>query len=1129
MALKWWRKPANRKPKVARKQRTQQRGYKPGVEALESRCLFAIGITPQVGFVGFNSGFNVEFRQANFDNGLNDTISQANRLFSLAQTSPRLAADAFDNGVQVINYLDSGGGNLFANPRDVGSETLHVVKGTFQPFGEDDNFAMRASGFLFVPTAGLWTFSVRSDDGEQLLLGAGNSQVTLFHGLSGRSPGTDTGQVMIATPGLYHFQLTWMQQRGGAMAEFFAHGPGQPIDTLVGDPAGTLRVYQSEQLETVGGGTTAPPAADLTVTITPATGSFMEGDMQTYNVTVTNNNAMTDAMGVVMTEVLSPGETFVSKAGQLPTADVSGQTITFTFRGVVGAGVTRKGTITVRFDDEGQLTNTLSLASTNLTTSGDSATATVADTDTLAGAAVSLGTIPEGTTLTGVTVATFTDTNTGNTASDFTATITWEDGTTSVGTVVGANGTFSVQGTHTFPEEGNFTSMIKVTVGEDVADDGNAGQTTAMPVTVNSSAIVTEVDLMATAKTLTNVTEGVSLSAVTVATFTDPGSPDPKGNFSATIDWGDGGTSNGVVSGPNASGVFTVKGSHTYGDEGNHTITVTVNEAGVATPAIATSMVTVLEGDSFTSIPLTLPPTVNQSFTATVATFTDTIASPASDFTATINWGDGTSNGNITPVVNGTTFSVIGTHTYTTVQAFTITVTLQEKSPGSATATAMNTANVTNQLIGFLDANFKPTEGTPFTGTIVTFGAGLFLAFDPNLADYSATIVWGDGTPNTTLTPTANNGNLVVASTHTYNDEGNRNVTVTLSNFFFGLIGTTPPNSTVTVAEGDVLTPGASRILMANEGQVLSNVTVATFTDTLTTSPASDFTATIDWGDGTPTSTVTPLGGGGTFTVVASHTYTNDEGTNPISVTLRENSPGSAMATASASAVIGEGDVLAPVAQAISATEGLAFTNVTVATFSDTLTSSTPDGFSATIDWGDGTTAKADIAPGTVSGGNGTFSVTGNHTYAEEGIFSVTVKLTDLAPGTATSTAMSTATVLDAPLTITRLFTPTPTLGEAFTSEVATFTDANTGAPVSDFMATILWGDGTTSLGAIQGGNGSFSVTASHTYVNDATTAFTVQIVDKPTAGQGVPAATATASGGVVTPLIPFFLGDGGI
>jgi hypothetical protein len=48
--------------------------------------------------------------------------------------------------------------------------------------------------------------------------------------------------------------------------------------------------------------------------------------------------------------------------------------------------------------------------------------------------------------------------------------------------------------------------------------------------------------------------------------------------------------------------------------------------------------------------------------------------------------------------------------------------------------------------------------------------------------------------------------------------------------------------------------------------------TVATFTDVDTASPASDFSANINWGDGSVTNVGTVTGGAGTFTVSGAHT-----------------------------------------------------------------------------------------------------------------------------------------------------------------------------------------------------------------------------------------------------------------
>ncbi len=60
-----------------------------------------------------------------------------------------------------------------------------------------------------------------------------------------------------------------------------------------------------------------------------------------------------------------------------------------------------------------------------------------------------------------------------------------------------------------------------------------------------------------------------------VATFTDSDLTATADIFSATVDWGDGTTSEGTVEG--ASGSFTVTGEHRYAATGPHTITTSIN------------------------------------------------------------------------------------------------------------------------------------------------------------------------------------------------------------------------------------------------------------------------------------------------------------------------------------------------------------------------------------------------------------------------------------------------------------------------------------------------------------------------------------------------------------------------
>lgn len=70
--------------------------------------------------------------------------------------------------------------------------------------------------------------------------------------------------------------------------------------------------------------------------------------------------------------------------------------------------------------------------------------------------------------------------------------------------------------------------------------------------------------------------------------------------------------------------------------------------------------------------------------------------------------------------------------------------------------------------------------------------------------------------------------------------------------------------------------------------------------------------------------------------------------------------------------------------------------------------------------------------------------------------------------------------VADAPLTMS-CATPSVSL-QSFTGTVADLVDGNPHAPLSDFTATIDWGDGSSSSGTVSGSGGSYSVSGSHAY-----------------------------------------------
>jgi hypothetical protein len=319
--------------------------------------------------------------------------------------------------------------------------------------------------------------------------------------------------------------------------------------------------------------------------------------------------------------------------------------------------------------------------------------------------------------------------------------------------------------------------------GYSVSSDGSVSE--CFTVIVN--------DLSATGRELAPV-ERDSFTG-TVATFTDPGDKEPSSAFTATIGWGDGSTSTGIVS-QSADG-YTVTGSHMYSDEGAFAIQVEITEANgdsLAPTATADSEANVAEHDSLTASAINgLTAKENLVFSGTVATFSDTIAASVSEFTATIDWGDGKSSPPTSIVLVAGFYRVIGSHKYLDEQAaaLPVTVRISDRAPGTATATATSAITVTeNDVLGAKGTTIRATHGHSFSGKV-----GTFTNTHPNVAtDFDASIQWGDGTTSTGNVSGSGKA-FTVSGTHTYALAGTFTVTVAIFDDPPGTSGATATSS----------------------------------------------------------------------------------------------------------------------------------------------------------------------------------------------------------------------------------------------------------------------------------------------------------------------------------------------
>ncbi len=734
--------------------------------------------------------------------------------------------------------------------------------------------------------------------------------------------------------------------------------------------------------------------------------------------------------------------------------------------GPISGFLVRSGTAHT-YAEEGNYSVTVTINDVGGATTLASSNATIADAPLSATGTAVLAV--DGNPFTGQ-VATFTDANPTAPLSDFTATINWGNGVITSGTITqpgGVGTAFVVTGSQTY-KAGSYP--ISVTIND-------AGGSTA---TATSTATVS-------AATLAPNGPGAALTVVEGQPFTAQLGEFTTGNpianilqFSATIAWGDGSTSTGTIT-QSSAGVFTVTGTHTYAEESaSNPITVTVNDINGPTTTITASAV--VEDAPLSSAGVNVLGVEGAAIPAgtLVANFAD--ADPAGavgDYTATIFWGDGTSSAGVISVAGGAIsgFQVTsGTpHTYLESGKYSITVAISDA--GGSGTTAASQATIADAALTATGTAVSAVEGTPFTGQVATFTDA-----NPNapISDFTVAINWGDGivSSGTVTQPGGVGTAFVVTGTHTYKF-GTFPVTVSIVDNG-GSVATATSTATVT---GAALTPGSNAALTGTEGAALSGLVVGTFTSANPLATARDFTASVDWGDGTPVSTATIVEApDGTFYVSSNHTYAEESGATPYAIVVTVKSTAGVTATLNATATIADAPLLATT-QPIVAVEGQN-SNLLVATFIDSNPLGVPSDFTVSINWGDGTTSAGVV---TASGGStvlgAAFKVTGTHTYAEEGQYVVTTTINDL--GGSTASATSIATVVDAPL----VGQGVPITGKERVPlsnvPVATFTDSGGPEDPLNYVATIDWGDGkpTTTGTIVLGSDGvTFTVLGSHTY-----------------------------------------------
>jgi hypothetical protein len=257
------------------------------------------------------------------------------------------------------------------------------------------------------------------------------------------------------------------------------------------------------------------------------------------------------------------------------------------------------------------------------------------------------------------------------------------------------------------------------------------------------------------------------------------------------------------------------------------------------------------------------------------------------------------------------------------------------------------------------------------------------------------------------------------------------------------------------------------------------------------TAVPGDGYATVTWsapaadgGSSVTQYTATSSPGGKTVTTSSTSAVVTEltNGTSYTFTVAATNAIGTGSPSAPSNAVVPAN--LPPVVQAVmdfTTDEGTTL-NRLVATFTDV---DAADTHTAVVDWGDGATTN-----GTVIEPSSPGSVFGSHAYDENGVYSVTVSVTDSAGNSAQDTVV--VTVINVAPSVDAGGDLVVSEGEKVSLAPATFDDNGT---QDTHTVSIDWGDGSApELGAVD--QGTDSVSGSHAYADNGTYTVIVTATD---------------------------------
>jgi uncharacterized repeat protein (TIGR01451 family) len=207
------------------------------------------------------------------------------------------------------------------------------------------------------------------------------------------------------------------------------------------------------------GSSTPTASADLALS-SSAVSTSTEGNLVTFNLTVTNNGPTT-AQNAMLTDTLGANWVYSSASTTQGTVQQSGNSVTFNL-GTLAAGQTITASVLARALESGNLSNLASVTANaldaNLNNNTSSRSLSVAAAPIMVSGPITVS----GTRQNNTTTATFTHASGVHPTNYYVATINWGDGTTSTGNITLSGTTYTVKGMHTYASSGAHTVTTTV-------------------------------------------------------------------------------------------------------------------------------------------------------------------------------------------------------------------------------------------------------------------------------------------------------------------------------------------------------------------------------------------------------------------------------------------------------------------------------------------------------------------------------------------------------------------------------------------------------------------------------------------------------------------------------------------